>query len=139
MKSLVPLLGPGVRQQVRLSQGGLTATGQRDHDGTPGTFGLLCRGRFRPEGELEDIVLLMEVMVMAATGAWPVAAVAIRRVADGAAGERCQVPVASAACGCSTSSPSIVIWISSLTTIRPSRMALKLRPKFFLLILVVAP
>jgi len=31
------------------------------------------------------------------------------------------------------------IWISSLTTIRPSRMALKLSPKSFLLILVVAP
>ena len=62
-----------------------------------------------------------------------------RRAADGAAGQRCQLPAASAACGCSTSSPSIAIWISSLTTIRPSRMALKLSPKSFLLILVVAP
>lgn len=63
----------------------------------------------------------------------------IRRAADGAAGQRCQLPAASAACGCSTSSPSIAIWISSLTTIRPSKMALKLSPKSFLLILVVAP
>jgi hypothetical protein len=53
--------------------------------------------------------------------------------------QRGQLPAASAACRCSTSSPSIVIWISSLTTIRPSRMALKLSPKSFLLILVVAP
>ncbi len=58
---------------------------------------------------------------------------------DFAGSRRGQLLAASAACRCSTSSPSIVIWISSLTTIRPSRMALKLSPKSFLLILVVAP
>jgi hypothetical protein len=52
---------------------------------------------------------------------------------------RCQPLAVSAVSGCSTSSPSIMIWISSLTTIRPSRIMLKLRPKSFLLILVVAP
>jgi len=51
----------------------------------------------------------------------------------------CQLVAACSVSFCSTSSPSIAIWISSLTTIRPSRMALKLSPKFFLLILVVAP
>ncbi len=47
--------------------------------------------------------------------------------------------VASAASCCSTSSPSIEIWISSLTTNLPSSIMLKLRPKSFRLILVVAP
>jgi hypothetical protein len=46
---------------------------------------------------------------------------------------------ASAASFCSTSSPSMVIWISSLTTSLPSSTMLKLRPKSFRLILVVAP
>ena len=46
---------------------------------------------------------------------------------------------ASTSTGCSTSSPSITIWISSLTTMRPSRTMLKLSPKSFLLIFVVAP
>ena len=51
---------------------------------------------------------------------------------------RRQPPAVSAASFCSTISPSIWIWISSLTTSLPSRIALKLRPKSFLLILVVA-
>ena len=46
---------------------------------------------------------------------------------------------AAAASFCSTSSPSIVIWISSLTTSLPSSIMLKLSPKSFRLILVVAP
>jgi hypothetical protein len=41
--------------------------------------------------------------------------------------------------GWSTSSPSIVMWMSSETTSLPSRIALKLRPKSFRLIVVVAP
>lgn len=45
----------------------------------------------------------------------------------------------SAGSCCSTSSPSIMIWISSLTTSRPSRTMLNFRPKSFLLILLVAP
>ena len=50
-----------------------------------------------------------------------------------------QLLAVSAASFCSTSSPSIVIWISSLTTIRPSSTMLRLTPKSFRLILVVAP
>jgi hypothetical protein len=51
---------------------------------------------------------------------------------------RCQPLAVSAASCFSTSSPSIMIWISSLTTSLPSRIMLKLRPKSFLLILLVA-
>ncbi len=46
---------------------------------------------------------------------------------------------ASAACFCSTSSPSMEIWISSLTTNRPSSIMLKLSPKSLRLIWPVAP
>jgi hypothetical protein len=45
----------------------------------------------------------------------------------------------SAVCFCSTSSPSSVMWISSLTTSRPSSTALKVSPKSRRLILVRAP
>jgi hypothetical protein len=73
MKSLVPpSWARCVRQQVRLSPGpacGDWAAGP--NDGMPGTFGLLCRGRFRPEGELEDIVSLM-LVAMNAGGSAPV-------------------------------------------------------------------
>jgi hypothetical protein len=47
--------------------------------------------------------------------------------------------LAGASSGCSTSSPSIEIWISSLTTNLPSSTMLKLRPNSFRLIWVVAP
>jgi len=72
----------------------------------------------------------------------PFAAAPPRTTADRtgpARGGLAQPLAAPASAGCSTSSPSIVIWISSLTTILPSRIALKLSPKSFLLIFVVAP
>jgi hypothetical protein len=56
-----------------------------------------------------------------------------------AAVRRPQLPAACAASFCSTSSPSIAIWISSPTTSRPSSTMLKDRPKSLRLILVVAP
>ena len=52
--------------------------------------------------------------------------------------QRSQVLAVSAGSCCSTSSPSIVTWISSLTTNLPSSIMLKLSPKSFLLILVLA-
>jgi hypothetical protein len=50
-----------------------------------------------------------------------------------------QLVPAAAFSVCSTISPSIVIWISSLTTSLPSSTMLRLTPKSFRLILVVAP
>jgi hypothetical protein len=74
----------------------------------------------------------------AASGPGPEAGVVA--VDAAASGPRPLQPlVVSAASGCSTSSPSIEIWISSLTTNLPSSIMLKLRPKSFRLILVVAP
>ena len=43
-----------------------------------------------------------------------------------------QVLADSASCFCSTSSPSIMIWISSLTTNLPSSIMLKFKPNSFL-------
>ncbi len=50
-----------------------------------------------------------------------------------------QLVPAAAFSFCSTISPSIMIWISSPTTSLPSSTMLKLSPKSFRLILVVAP
>ena len=47
---------------------------------------------------------------------------------------QCQALAVSAASFCSTSSPSIMIWISSLTTNLPSSIMLKLKPNSFLFI-----
>jgi len=72
------------------------------------------------------------------SGSWERGASAVGLRLGGFQGLRGQL-VAAASSFCSTSSPSIAIWISSLTTSLPSRTALKLRPNSFLLILVVAP